>query len=84
MASLLATKALQGMLTELKDENLQQFMNLRNDFEQQFAEFSQYMEKVVSKVKSRSRSKARPKDLNTLEAPHRPDDLLPETELEPP
>jgi len=83
VASLLATKALQSMIGELKDESLRHFEDFHNELQQQFAEFCQHMTRSISKVKFRSKSR-RSKDLNTLAAPLRPDDLPPEIEMEPP
>ncbi|CAE7929903.1 Cacna1c, partial [Symbiodinium necroappetens] len=83
VASLLATKALQSMIGELKDESLRHFEDFHNELQQQFAEFAQHMTTSISNVKFRS-TRNRPKDLNTLAAPLRPDDLPPEIEMEPP
>ena len=85
VASLLATKALQGMLTEMKDETLQQFANLQIEVERQLADFSKHINESIARLRVRNRNKVRPpKDLNSLQAPLRPDDLAPEIEMEPP
>ena len=86
VASLLATKALQGIVEALKEENMQNFSKLYQELERQHAESCTHVTRVMSKTRLRtqSRSRASPKDLTSLDAPLRPDDLPPETELEPP